>query len=43
LLAEVEDEQQWAARFAATTAEERDRLVSEVRRDVSTPGTRPLD
>lgn len=43
LLAEVEDERQWAARFAATTADQWDRLVAEVRRDVETGGTHPLD
>jgi hypothetical protein len=43
LLAEVEDERQWAARFAATTDDQWDRIVAEVRRDVATRGTRPLD
>lgn len=43
LLAEVEDEQGWAARFAATADDQWDRLVAEVRRDVATNGTRPLD
>jgi hypothetical protein len=43
LLAEVEDERQWNARFAATTDDQWDRLVAEVRRDVATGGTRPLD
>ncbi len=43
LLAEVEDEREWAARFAATTDEQWDRIVAEVRRDVATGGTRPLD
>ena len=36
LLAEVEDERQWIARFAATTDDQWDRLVAEVRRDVAT-------
>ena len=43
LLAEVGDERQWAARFAATTDDQWDRIVAEVRRDVATGGTRPLD
>ena len=43
LLAEVEDEQQWAVRFTATTDDQWDRLVAEMRRDVETHGTRPLD
>ena len=43
LLAEVEDERQWAARFAATTEDQWDRIVAEVRRDVATGGTRALD
>ena len=43
LLAEVEDERQWNARFAATTDDQWDRLVAEVRRDVVTGGARPLD
>ena len=32
LLAEVEDERQWNTRFAATTDDQWDRLVAEVRR-----------
>ncbi len=43
LLAEVEDERRWASRFAATTDDQWDRLVADVRRDVATRGTRPLD
>ena len=42
-LAEVEDERQWSARFAATTDDQWDRLVAEVHRDVAAEGTRPLD
>jgi hypothetical protein len=42
-LAEVEDERQWNARFAATTGDQWDRLVAEVRRDVAAGGTFPLD
>ena len=42
LLAEVEDEQGWATRFAATTDDQWDRIVAEVRRDIATGGTRPL-
>jgi len=43
LLAEVEDERAWAARFASTTNEQWDRLAAEVRRDVATGGTRTLE
>jgi hypothetical protein len=43
LLAEVEDERAWATRFAATTEEQWDCLVAEVRRDVAARGTRPLE
>ena len=43
LLAEVEDERQWSAQFAATTDDQWDRLVAEVRREVAAGGTRPLD
>jgi hypothetical protein len=43
LLAEVEDERQWAASFAATTDDQWDRIVADVRLDVATRGTRPLD
>jgi hypothetical protein len=43
LLAEVEDERQWANHFAATTGDQWDRLVVEVRRDVAAGGTHPLD
>jgi len=43
LLAEVEDERGWGCRFAATTDDQWDRLVAEVRQDVADRGTRPLD
>jgi hypothetical protein len=43
LLAEVEDERGWAARFAATTDDQWDRLVAQVHQDVAAGGTRPLD
>ncbi len=43
LLEEVEDERRWAARFAATTDDQWDRIVAEVRRDVGAGGTRSLD
>ena len=42
-LAEVDDERQWDKRFAATTDDQWDRLVAEVRRDVAEGGTLPLD
>jgi hypothetical protein len=43
LLEEVEDERRWAAGLAATTDDQWDKMVAEVRRDVATNGTRPLD
>ena len=42
-LTEVNDERQWETRFAATTDDQWDRLVAEVRRDVAEGGTLPLD
>ena len=42
LLAEVEDERGWADRFAATTDDQWDRLVAEVRCEVEARGTRSL-
>ena len=44
LLAEIEDERRWNDRFAATTDDQWERLVAEVRRrDIATGGTHPLD
>ncbi len=43
LLAEVDDERQWDARFASMAGDQWDRLVAEVRRDVAEGGTLPLD
>jgi hypothetical protein len=43
LLAEIEDERQWSARFAATTDQQWDRLAAEVRRDIASGGTHSLD
>jgi flavin-dependent dehydrogenase len=43
LLAEIEDEQQWSARFAATSDEQWDGIVDAVRQDVATRGVRALD
>jgi len=42
LLAEVEDERQWNARFAATTDDQWDQMVQAMRREVATRGARPL-
>lgn len=42
LMAEVEDERAWSARFSATTDDQWDRMVAEVRHDIVTNGTRPL-
>lgn len=36
ILADLEDEQAWAAQFAATTDQQWDRMVKEVRRDTET-------
>jgi hypothetical protein len=33
-LAEIEDERQWTARFAATTDDQWDRMAAEVRREI---------
>ena len=43
LLAELEDEQAWAARFKATTDEQWDRLAASVRQEISTGETAPLE
>ncbi|MEX0717975.1 MAG: hypothetical protein WD066_15380 [Planctomycetaceae bacterium] len=43
LLAEVEDEDQWNARFAATTEGQWERLAEKVRIEVAADGTRPLE
>lgn len=43
LLAELEDERQWSTRFAATTDDQWDRLVENVRRDVAAGRVVPLD
>jgi hypothetical protein len=43
LLAEVEDERQWQARFAATTDGQWDRLVAGLRQDIAAGRTLPLD
>ena len=43
LLAEVEDERRWNARFTVTTDDQWDRIVAEVRKDIATSGTSPLD
>ncbi len=43
LLAEIEDERQWNACFAATTDDQWDRLVSGVRREIEAGSTHPLD
>jgi hypothetical protein len=43
LLAEVEDERQWNARFAATTEDQWDRMAAEVRADGAANRTVPLD
>jgi hypothetical protein len=43
LLAEVQDERQWNARFAATTEDQWDRMVAEVRGEIAAGRTLPLD
>lgn len=43
LLAEVADEQAWAARFGTTTDAQWDRLADTVRRTIAAGDTTPLD
>lgn len=43
LLAELEDEQAWKARFESTTDEQWDRLAAMVRQEISTGDVTPLD
>ncbi len=43
LLAEVDDERRWNARFAATADDQWDRMVAEVRGDISAERISPLD
>jgi len=43
LLAEVEDERAWAARFAATTDAQWDRLADAVRAEIAAGDVAPLD
>jgi hypothetical protein len=43
LLAELEDEQAWAARFEATTDEQWDRLAASARQEISTGDTASLE
>ena len=43
LLAEVEDEQAWAASFEATTNAQWDRLAASARQEIATGDTVPLD
>lgn len=43
LLAELEDEQAWAAHFEATTDEQWDRLAASARQEIATGNTAPLD
>lgn len=43
LLAELEDEQAWAAQFDATTDEQWDRMAASVRREISAGNTTPLE
>lgn len=43
ILADLEDEHAWAAQFAATTDDQWDRMVDQVRRDIAAGDTIPLD
>jgi hypothetical protein len=43
ILAELEDERAWTAQFTATTDDQWDRMVEEVRRDIAAGDTIPLD
>jgi hypothetical protein len=43
LLAEVDDEREWAARFAATTDVQWDRMADSVRKEISANATLPME
>lgn len=43
ILADLEDEQAWAAQFAATTDDQWDRMVEQVRHDIRTGDVVDLD
>lgn len=43
LLAELQDEKQWEAQFAATTDEQWDRMAAMVRQEIAKSETIPLD
>jgi hypothetical protein len=43
LLAEIEDERQWNAQFAATTSDQWDRMAAKVREDIEAGRTEPLE
>ncbi len=43
LLADLADENEWAARFAATTDAQWDRMAAMVRREIAAGDTAPLD
>jgi hypothetical protein len=42
-LAEIQDEQEWEKRFAATTDEQWDRMAAMVRQEIASNGTIPLE
>jgi hypothetical protein len=43
ILAELEDERAWTAQFAATTDDQWDRMVHQVRQDIAAADTDTLD
>ncbi len=43
LLADLADEQEWSAHFAATSNEQWDRMAAMVRREIADGNTTPLD
>lgn len=43
LLADLADEKEWVARFAATTEAQWDRMAAMVRREIAAGDTEPLD
>ncbi|NES22932.1 MAG: hypothetical protein F6K41_29440 [Symploca sp. SIO3E6] len=43
LLAELQDEQKWETRFAATTDDQWDQMAAMVRQEIATGETIPLD
>lgn len=43
VLAELDDEHEWDKQFASTTGEQWDRMLEDVRRDIASGDTAPLE